>query len=427
LLDAVYAGSTLVLTEQTDAPFAARCEQILGLVREEQVTFFPGVPYQFQALAALPDRGPEDLAGVRLCVSSGDVLPRETYERFRGRYGLPIHSLYGSTEAGSISINTDASGEFQSGSLGLPLKNVEVRIRDDSGRDLPVNESGQIWVKSPVIPPTGYENRPELRTKAFRDGFYNTGDLGRLDPRGHLIMTGRKQTFAEVAGHKVDFSEVEEALHSHPRVREAAALAVEAPKLGTLIKAVVVAEGACDEADILAHCRQRLAAFKVPRLIEFRPALPRSPVGKVLKSELGGVGALADHPVEREPALSSVERLAEQIREMAALCLQCEPQSLARSAPFRSMGFDSLRAAELHVRLVKLTGLPLSITVLWNYPSIDQLAAALWDRVRAKAREGSPAEAGADAGAPGSKGFNELISEVEGLSESEVEASLRGR
>jgi long-chain acyl-CoA synthetase len=425
LLDAVYTGSTLVLLDRNDAPFAAEAQRIFELIRAEKVTFYPGVPYQFQILASLPDSFGNPLAGLSLCVSSGDVLPRQTHERFLKRYGLPIRSLYGSTEAGSICLHTDPAELMQFGSLGPPLKNVAIRIRDDSGQDLPVNQSGRIWVKSPVIPPTGYENRPELTAQTFRDGFYDTGDLGKLDSRGNLIMTGRKQTFADVGGHKVDVSEVEEVLQSHPRVREAAAVGVEAGNLGTVIKAVVVADGGCDEALILAHCRQRLAAFKVPRLVEFRDALPRSPIGKVLKSELVGDRAFLTDSVRREPALPNVDSLAEQIREQAALCLQHEPTSLARSASFQSMGFDSLRATELHLRLVKLTGLPLSISVLWNYPSIDELAAAIWDEMNAKSK-GNEQLGGPTNISPVGKSFDEILGEVESLSEREVDAAFGG-
>jgi long-chain acyl-CoA synthetase len=408
LLDAVYAGSTLVLTEPDEIPFAARCQEVLRLIREEAVRFFPGVPYQFQVLAALPDDARPDLTPLRLCVSSGDVLPRRTYELFLERYGLPIRSLYGSTEAGSVAINTDPPATMRPGSLGPPLKNVSIRIRDESSGELPDGESGQVWVRSPVIPPTGYDNRPDLTAQVFRGGYYNTGDVGKKDSRGHLVLTGRKQTFVDVGGHKVDVGEVEEVLQSHPQVREAAALGVEAPGLGTVLKAVVAAGAACGEADLLAHCRKRLAPFKVPRLIVFRDALPRGPLGKVLKAELGGTAPVlttsrrcdferAWRAVANQGRPQRVELLAAWTQEEAALSLQCEPASISRTASFQSMGFDSLRAAELHQRLVTMTGLPLSITVLWNYPSIDDLAAALCSRMDAK-REERPATSRPEAG-----------------------------
>jgi long-chain acyl-CoA synthetase len=429
LLDAVYSGSTLVLLEPDNAPFVAHCRRVLEFIRDEEIRFYPGVPYQFQVLAALPDCSPSDLAGLKLCVSSGDVLPRQTYERFLSRFGLPIRSLYGSTEAGSISLNMDPAETMQFGSLGLPLQNVEIRIRDDAGQDLPPNESGQIWVKSPVIPQAGYENRPELTAEVFRDGYYNTGDMGMVETRGRLVMTGRKQTFVDVAGHKVDVREVEEVLQSHPRVREAAILGVEVPNLGTLIKAVVVTEGGCGEADILSYCRQRLAAFKVPRLVEFRDALPRSPLGKVLKSELGAVETYPAnaHLADCEQPLPTVELLAAQIQEQAALSLQCDPGLLGRSVSFRSMGFDSLRAGELHLRLVQLTGLPLSITVLWNYPCIDELAAALWSQLNAQPKDMSQSADEPLRTTRTRADLDELLSEVEGLSDSEVDPSLRAK
>jgi long-chain acyl-CoA synthetase len=430
LLDAVYAGSTLVLLELDDVPFAARCERVLQLIRDEAIRFYPGVPYQFQVLAALPDDPRPDLSGLKLCVSSGDVLPRRTYDRFRARFGLPIRSLYGSTEAGSIAINTDPAETMQFGSLGLPLENVEVQIRDNASRALSANECGQIWVKSPVIPPTGYQNRPDLTAQVFRDGYYNTGDTGMKDARGHLVLLGRKQTFADIGGHKVDVGEIEEVLHDHPQVREAAALPVEAPQVGTLLKVAVVADGACSETDILAYCRARLPAFKVPRLIEFRAALPRSPLGKVLKSELRGLGTFLD---SIGAAVDKQTELAVRILEQAALTLQREPATISRSASFQSMGFDSLRAAELHQRLVKLTGLPLSITMIWNYPSIDELAAALWAQMNRVARPESskgvvdtskPLE---DSERATTANLDELLNELERMLDAEIDASFRAR
>jgi long-chain acyl-CoA synthetase len=427
LLDAVYTGATLVLPEPTDAPFVARCRHLVDLIRVERVTFYPGVPHQFQVLASLPDEPGIELAGLRLCVSSGDVLPRSTFERFRERFGLPIRSLYGSTEAGSISMNTDPDELVTYGSLGPPLRSVEIRIRDEQGRDLPANAAGQIWVGSSVIPPTAYENRPELSAAAFREGFYNTGDLGLLDERGHLLMTGRKQSFVDVVGRKVDVAEVEEVLGSHPQVREAVVLGVEVPGLGTLLKAVVAADAPCGEGELLMHCRRRLAAFKVPRLIEFRDALPRSATGKILRSELGGLEAGPGRQATSASDLASADELAGRIQEQAAACLQSEPESIERSTPFHTLGFDSLRAAELHLRLVALTGLPIPITLLWNYPTVGELAAALWERMNAGHAAGTHAATSPVDGTPETTGLVDLIGGVDSLSDSEIDAALRTR
>jgi long-chain acyl-CoA synthetase len=388
LLDAVFAGSTLVFTESDDVPFVARSRRVLQLIREEVVRFYPGVPYQFQVLAALPDDAGPHLTELRLCVSSGDVLPRRTYEQFLKRFGVPIRSLYGSTEAGSIAINTDPPDLMEYGSLGLPLKNVMIRITDESGRELPDNQVGQIWVKSPVIPPTGYDNRPELTAQVFRDGYYNTGDVGLRDARWRLLMIGRKQTFIDVGGHKVDIGEVEEVLQSHPQVREAAVLGVEVSRMGTLLKAALVTDGPCRPADIWEFCRHRLAFYKVPRLIEVYPSLPRSAMGKVLKSELGGVESYLEG-IRNGEAAQIVGRLstvfAGKRRSMVASLVQAQVAAVLgqpiatvpRDVGFVELGMDSFGAIDLRARLEYLFDQELPQTFTFDHPTVDAITESL--------------------------------------------------
>jgi len=261
LLDALYVGATLVILDPAEsdggeAPFVNRCARLAELIRTEKVRFYPGVPYQFSVLASLPEQFPIDFSGVRLCISSGDVLPSRTYGRFLARFGQPIRSLYGSTEAGSIAIDLSPPDMLQTESVGRPLRNVAIEIRE-----------GEIWVKSPTLPPGGYDNRPALSTETFRDGFYKTGDLGALDADGRLRITGRKQSFVDIAGYKVDIAEVEEVLSHCPGVEEAAALGVVIESMGALIKAVVVPKDGWRENDIRAFCRKQLAFVKVPRII----------------------------------------------------------------------------------------------------------------------------------------------------------------
>jgi long-chain acyl-CoA synthetase len=388
LLDAVYAGSTLVLTETDEVPFAARCPRLLRLIAAEAIRFYPGVPYQFQALAGLPAGQGAPLTGLRLCVSSGDVLPHRTYERFLHRFGIPIRSLYGSTEAGSIAINTDPGGQMEAGSLGLPLRNVTIAIRDAEGKDLPAGVDGEIWVRSPTIPPTGYDNRPDLTQKAFRAGFYNTGDIGRRNQRCHLLLAGRKQSFITIAGNKVDTSEVEEVLESHPGVREAAVLGVEVPRLGTLMKAALVTDGPCRPAEIREYCRQRLAFHKVPRLIEAYPSLPRSAMGKVLKSELGGVESYLEG-IRNEEAARIVGRLSTMtsgkrrnlvtslVQTQAAAVLGQPPGTIPRGVGFVELGMDSFGAIELHARLEYLFDQDLPQTFAFDHPTVDAMTESL--------------------------------------------------
>jgi long-chain acyl-CoA synthetase len=377
-----------VLLEPEEAPFVARCRRVLQLIREEAIRFYPGVPYQFQLLAALPDGSRADLAGLKLCVSSGDVLPRQSYDRFLERFGVPIRSLYGSTEAGSMAINTDPDGEMEAGSLGPSLRNVTIEIRDAEGTKLPAGVDGDIWVKSPTIPATGYDNRADLTQETFRAGFYKTGDIGQLSHHGHLILAGRKQSFITIAGNKVDTAEVEEVLQSCPGVREAAVLGVEVPRLGTLMKAALVTDGPCRPAAIREFCRQRLAFYKVPRLIEAYPSLPRSAMGKVLKSELGGVEAYlegirngeASRIVDRLATMSSGKRrslVASLVQAQVAAVLGQPLGTVPRSVGFVELGMDSFGAIELHVRLEYLFDQELPQTFAFDHPTVDAITESL--------------------------------------------------
>jgi long-chain acyl-CoA synthetase len=388
LLDAVYAGSTLVLLEPEDVPFVARCRRVLQLIREEAIRFYPGVPYQFQILAALPEGTPANLAGLKLCVSSGDMLLRKTYDRFLDRYGVPIRSLYGSTEAGSIAMNLDPYGQMEAGSLGPPLRNVTIEIRDAEGKELPAGLDGEIWVKSPTIPPTGYDNRHDLTQETFRAGFYKTGDIGQWNHCGHLILAGRKQCFINLAGYKVDTSEVEEVLESCPGVREAAVLGVEVPRMGTLVKAAVVTEGPCRPAEIREFCRQRLAFYKVPRLIEMYPSLPRSAMGKVLKSELAGAqsyleairNAEATRMIGQLSSVSSPRRrslVTSLVQAQVAAVLGRPVGTVPRNLGFIELGMDSFGAIELHMRLEFLFDQELPQTFTFDHPTVDAITESL--------------------------------------------------
>ncbi|PWQ99245.1 type I polyketide synthase [Leucothrix arctica] len=398
LLDAVYAASTLVLLEPVienghiiEVPFISRSKRVLELIKTENIRFFPGVPYQFAALAELPTDVDADLSGLKLCISSGDVLTETTYQQFLSRFNIAVRSLYGSTEAGSICINTDTTEQLQFGSLGAALNNVEITIKDTNGKVCPTDVTGAIWVKSPVIPPSGYDNRPELSLATFINGAYDTGDMGKKDARGHLIITGRKQTFIDVGGYKVDIGELEEVLCQHPNIREAAALGVEIPNAGEMIKAAIVLESPCDEADILRFCRDRLAAYKLPRIIEFRDALPRSPLGKILKKELlsisdqESIASLADelsYLVSPTPQ-QQLELVIDKLQEQVAITLQLDVSAISVGDSFQQLGFDSIQAAELQSRLNQLTGLALSITLLWNHPTISELANVLLGKILA--------------------------------------------
>jgi long-chain acyl-CoA synthetase len=182
LIAAIRHGATLVFL---DEPFVLRRERALELLARERVTVFPGVPLDFRHLADAATGA--DLSSLRLCFSSGTALPRETFDAFATRFGVPVRQLYGCTEAGTLTANLDPDPVASLESVGTPVGDVDVLIVD-----------GEIAVSSPAMT-DGYSDMEELNRRAFRDGWFLTGDLGRLDGTGRLYVTGRKQLVIEVA------------------------------------------------------------------------------------------------------------------------------------------------------------------------------------------------------------------------------------
>jgi len=388
LLDALYLGATLVILGDGQpggagggVPFVNQCGHLADLLQREAVRFYPGVPYQFSMLAGLPESFPIDFSGVKLCISSSDVLPRRTFDRFLGRFGQPIRSLYGSTEAGSIAIDCAPKAQLAFGTLGRPLQNVTVEIRGPAGDVLPPGEEGEIWVSSATLPPGGYDNRAELSAEVFRDGFYRSGDLGWLGDDGRLVMTGRKQGLVDIAGYKVDITEVEEVLLDCPGVEEAAALGVTVETMGPMIKAAVVARDGWREAQIRAFCRERLTFVKVPRIIEIRDSLPRSSTGKVMKSELADVSHYLAR-IRDERTLRSLRQMATAgpeprrralrslVQSQAAAVLGRSPGEVEVDRGFTDLGMDSFASIELRARLEYLFGRPLPETMTFDHPTV---------------------------------------------------------
>ena len=165
---------------------------------------------------------------------------------------------------------------------------VTIEIRDPGGSPLPNGTTGEIWVKSPTIPPRGYDNRPELSRTVFRDGFYNSGDIGHKDARGHLALAGRRQSFINIGGSKVDTAEVEEVLSACPGIKEAAVVGIDDRTRGEAVYAFIVpVEGSApDEKDLAEFLRHNLAPYKQPREIISLASLPRNAGGKILKKDL---------------------------------------------------------------------------------------------------------------------------------------------
>jgi acyl-coenzyme A synthetase/AMP-(fatty) acid ligase len=195
-----------------------------------------------------------------------------------------VRQLYGSTETGTISANLDGPVPDTLESVGRPLDGVTVELLGDDGRPAPPGGAGEIGVRSPWAI-GGYAGGVD--GEAFRDGLFLTGDLGRTDGDGRLYLLGRRSFFINKGGHKVNPREVEMVLEAHPAVREAVVVGLSTPLGDERVKAVVVLERPTRAEELARFCQERIAAFKVPAIIQFADALPKGPTGKVVRQALG--------------------------------------------------------------------------------------------------------------------------------------------
>jgi long-chain acyl-CoA synthetase len=283
IFGAAVSGATLVILEDPH-PFLLKRHRALELIENEGITVFPGVPFNYRLMADSP--ADANLSSLRLCFTAGMAMPRETFEAFGERFGVLVRQLYGSTETGMIAANMSDDPVSTFESVGTPVKGVSLEIVDDDGNPVAEGEIGEVTVASPSST-EGYGDLPELNALAFREGRFFTGDLGRVDENGMLYIVGRKKLLIETGGFKVDPIEVEAVLNAHPAVAESVVVGVDTEVPGEQkVKAVVVLEGECEERELIAYGRERLANFKVPQSIEFRDEIPKSPLGKVLRKYL---------------------------------------------------------------------------------------------------------------------------------------------
>jgi long-chain acyl-CoA synthetase len=253
-------------------------------VQTGRITVFIAVPFVFTMLAGAAF-GHYDFSSLRLCISASAPLAAATGRQFRERFGIPIRQLYGSTETGTISVNLSPAAESTWASVGRPLPGVEVTLFREDGQLAGIDEVGEVAVRSPAMIQR-YDGSADADRETFRDGYFLTGDLGRIDAAGLLYLLGRKKLLINRGGFKVNPREVESLLETHPSVRQAAVIGVPSSSGEERIKAVVVADGRCTEADIVRYCHGKIADFKIPSLVEFADALPLSQTGKVRRQAL---------------------------------------------------------------------------------------------------------------------------------------------
>ena len=249
--------------------------------------FFPGLNTLFNALLNNDEFRSLDFSGAIKAMGGGMAVQRPVAERWREVTGVSIVEGYGLSETSPVATGNRFDRDEFTGTIGLPLPGTDISIRDDDGHPVPVGEVGEICIRGPQVM-AGYWQRPDETAKVMsEDNFFRSGDMGFMDAEGRTKIVDRKKDMILVSGFNVYPNEIEEVAASHPGVMEAAAVGVPDEKSGEVVKLFVVKKDAgLSEADIKAHCRENLTAYKCPKQIEFRDELPKTNVGKILRREL---------------------------------------------------------------------------------------------------------------------------------------------
>jgi long-chain acyl-CoA synthetase len=274
------AGATLLLLPRFSAATAA------GLSATYGATVFAGVPTMYAALAGLTE-APE-LPSLRTCISGGAALPVEVLRRFEERFGCEVLEGYGLSETSPVASFNRPGDHRKPGSIGYPVTGVEMQVLDAAGNPVPIGEVGEIAIRGHNVM-KGYWHKPEATASVLDDeGWFRTGDMGRLDEDGFYFIVDRKKDLVIRGGFNIYPREIEEVLYEHPEVAEAAVVGIPHAELGEEVgAAVALRPGATvTEAELRDFVKAQVAAYKYPRRVWFVDALPLGPTGKVLKREI---------------------------------------------------------------------------------------------------------------------------------------------
>ncbi|MDX3748735.1 SDR family NAD(P)-dependent oxidoreductase [Streptomyces sp. AK08-02] len=360
-------------------------------------TVLAGVPAVYHQLVASAAGDTAPVPALRTCVVAGAPSAPDLRRAVEELLGAPLLDAYGSTETcGMIAVNRP-DGPRVDGSCGLPVPGMDVRLVDPgSGDDVADGDEGEIWARGPSLM-TGYHRRPEATASALRDGWYRTGDLGRRVAHGHLALTGRVSELIIRGGENMHPTEIEQVLLHCPGVRDAVVVGRPHDVLGEVPVAYVVPEpDGFDPRRILAECRQRLAAYKLPAEIHEIAAVPRTASGKITRhavlpdlarpvsevrpafpTSTGGAlrrRLLALPPDGRERALREAV-----LAQTSSVCGDGSYEELDADRPFTDLGLTSEGAVTLIERLGEATGLRLPSTLVFDHPTPDALARHVHD------------------------------------------------
>lgn len=282
LILSVMQGNKMVLLPKFDP------ETALKTISKQKPTLFPGAPTLYIGLMNHPDIKKYDLSSISACLSGSAPLPVEVQEKFESITGGRLVEGYGLTETSPVTHSNLVWGERVKGSIGLPYPDTDCKVfQPGTTEAVPPGEIGEIGIKGPQVM-QGYWNNPEATAATIVDGWLMTGDLGYMDEDGHFFVVDRKKDMIIAGGFNIYPREVEEILYENEAIQECVVAGIPDPYRGETVKAyIVLKEGkSITEEELDAYCREHLAAFKVPRIYEFRTELPKTAVGKILRRSL---------------------------------------------------------------------------------------------------------------------------------------------
>ena len=264
-------------------------DAILEAVSKYKVNFYPAVPTMYVGVLNHPDINKYDLSSIEGCFSGAAPLPVEVIKEFEEKTGAQICEGYGLSETSPVATINPYGGETRAGSIGLPISDTEMRLVDleEGTRDVGPDEPGEVIIKGPQVM-VGYYNMPEETEKTLKNGWLYTGDIGKLDENGYFYIVDRKKDMIIAGGYNIYPRDIDEVLFEHPQIVEACAVGIPDEYRGETVKAFVVLKSGASltEEEIINYCKDKLAKYKVPKMIDFIDELPKSGVGKILRKEL---------------------------------------------------------------------------------------------------------------------------------------------
>ncbi len=378
------AGATLVLHREFEI------ESVLKSIVDNGITTFYGVPTIYNLL--YDKASIENLRSVRRYISAAANLPLEMARKWHEKFGIVINEGYGLTENSLACFNHPI--KYKPGSVGTPLEGVEMKIVDAEGNEVAPGGLGEVTICGPNVM-QGYWNRPVESAQAIKDGWFHTGDIGKMDEDGYFFIVDRVKDMVNVGGQKVYPSEVENVLYQHPSVLEAAVYGVPDALLSEQVHASIVLkpEQTATQEQISAFCRKLIADFKVPSVIEFVDSLPKSRTGKILKRILREKN-IQTKTLETNKPLSSTKQpdelpshsshthknIKNWIASWLAKKLELDVNVIETNKPFAEYCMTSILAVNLAQDLGHWLERSLEAIIAWNFPTVDSMASYLADQ-----------------------------------------------